>query len=620
MRVWIGIVCSLLLMMQCAVCIAQNISLQQETSSLKVSFDALKPGLSSLSVDSLKRGSFRANPIVDPDPSSVQYVTSEKNGWVRYALASDPAHIVWEMHCNGNTIAMRSLYQPNGGSKDITWRFDPDVTHATLLGHVTPAGDVTVPAVLHLPGMGSLRIYSTGTSHAALHYDAHRYPKGFVAVTFPAATAQQKVIEYTFETAAIYPVVPGMKADDPQYDGFRRDFIDIFQLQATYHVLANHAGSDACAMTLYKYSDIARYTPELVKGLTALDLVRESLDRYLDGFVSYAMPGFRMFDVKENWGENYPYPTLDTYPSLLIAAFNYVDGSGDQRWIKHNYPGIKKWTDKLMVENADGSPLLEYPFSGNSGSWTEKITVRPANWWDTVGFGHQDAYSNALAYRALKAMAALADRVGEKANAESYRKRAEKIRQVYVATFMDTSAGVLAGWRSTDGQLHNYYFPFINGIAVRYGLIDGEHAHMVMDNILKKMDSVGYKNFSLGLPGNLVPIKRADYPEPGLRYGGPTADNDGFQIYENGGATACHSYFTVAALYKLGETEKADKILMPMLDSFTNQGFSGRSSNGMTYDWKNWNGEANGYEGFLVDNYYTFLAVLDRAHMLVEMP
>ena len=620
MRVWIGIACSFLLMMQSTVSAAQNVSLQQETSSIKVSFDALKPGLSSLSVDSLKRGSFRPSPIVEAGTASVQYVTSEKNGWVRYALASDPAHYVWEMRCNGNTLAMRSLYQPNGGSKDMTWRFDPDVTHATLLGHVTPEGDVAVPAVLHLPGMGSLRIYSAGTSQAILHYDAHRYPKGFVAVTFPAATAQQKIIEYTFETAAIYPVVPGMKADDPQYDGFRRDFIDIFQLQATYHVLANHAGSDACALTLYKYSDIARYTPELVKGLTALDLVRESLDRYLDGFVSYAMPGFRMFDVKENWGENYPYPSLDTYPSLLIAAFNYADGSGDKKWLTHNYPGLRKWADKLMVENADGSPLLEYPFSGNSGSWTEKLTVRPANWWDTVGFGHQDAYSNALAYRALRATAVLADRVGEKADAESYRKRAEQIRQVYVATFMDTSAGVLAGWRSTDGQLHNYYFPFVNGIAVRYGLIDGEQAHMVMDNILKKMDAVGYKNFSLGLPGNLVPIKRADYPEPGLRYGGPTADNDGFQIYENGGATACHSYFTLGALYKLGETEKADKILMPMLNSFSNQGFSGRAPNGMTNDWKNWKGEANGYEGFLVDNYYTFLAVLDRAHMLAKMP
>lgn len=181
---------------------------------------------------------------------------------------------------------------------------------------------------------------------------------------------------------------------------------------------------------------------------------------------------------------------------------------------------------------------------------------------------------------------------------------------------------MLAGWRSRDGQLHNYYFPFVNGIAVRYGLIEGEQARQVMDRILAKMDSVGYTNFALGLPGNLVPIRRADYVDLDPRWGGPAKEDgsDGFEIYENGCATACFSYFTMAALYHLGEKDKGDRILMPMLDSFAKQGFSGRAPNGMTYDWKDWQGGANGYEGFLVDNYYALLAVLDRANMVEKMP
>ena len=610
-------------------------TLKRETASIHVAFDARQPGLAALSIDSLKRGTFRPSPIVDPGGQPVQYTVSVRGGWVRYALSSDPEHPVWEMRCDGDTLRMRSLFQPDGASRDLTWRFDPHVTHATLLGHVTPAGDVALPAVLHLPGMGSLRIYAKGGGSPALHYDARRDTTSFVTaaspaattdfvtVTFPAATAEHKLLEYTLETAAIYPAIPGMAADDPRFDGFRRDFLDIFQQHAEMHVLANHAASDACAFTVYEYADMARYTPELVKGLTALDLIRETLDRYLAGFLGYGIPGYKMFDGPPESGESTePYVFSDTYPSLLIAAYDYANGSGDQRWLRQNYQGLRKWADIMAAANADGSPLLEYPASGNSGSWPVKIAVRPANWWDTIGFGHQDAYSNALGYRALRGMAALAERMGETADALRYRTRARQIHDAYSDAFLDPSAGVLAGWRSRDGQLHNYYFPFVNGIAVRYGLIEGAQARQAMDRILAKMDTVGYKNFALGLPGNLVPIRRADYVDLDPRWGGPTREDgsDGFQKYENGGATACFSYFTMAALYQLGEKEQGDKILMPMLDSFARQGFSGRAPNGMTYDWKDWQGGANGYEGFLVDNYYALLAVLDRTNLVEKMP
>ncbi len=103
-----------------------------------------------------------------------------------------------------------------------------------------------------------------------------------------------------------------------------------------------------------------------------------------------------------------------------------------------------------------------------------KMVDRPAsNWWDTIGFGHQDAYSNALGYRALRGMAALADRVGETADAARYRLRAQADSRCLCRGISRPPAGVVAGWRSRDGQLHNYYFPFVNGIAVRYGLLDG---------------------------------------------------------------------------------------------------------------------------------------------------
>jgi hypothetical protein len=51
---------------------------------------------------------------------------------------------------------------------------------------------------------------------------------------------------------------------------------------------------------------------------------------------------------------------------------------------------------------------------------------------------------------------------------------------------------------------------------------------------------------------------------------------------------------------------------MPMLEAFERGGFEGRGANGMSNDWRAWDGTPWGYEGFLVDNYYTLLAVLAR--------
>jgi hypothetical protein len=126
---------------------------------------------------------------------------------------------------------------------------------------------------------------------------------------------------------------------------------------------------------------------------------------------------------------------------------------------------------------------------------------------------------------------------------------------------------------------------------------------------------VGYTHFEYGLPGNLIPIRRDEYhAKHNKRWGSPEREDgsDAFQIYENGGASANFVYFTIAALYRLGRREQAGAILFPMLRAFEEGGFQGRGPNGMTYDWKAWDGTPHGYEGFLVDNYMTLLAMLKR--------
>ena len=90
-------------------------------------------------------------------------------------------------------------------------------------------------------------------------------------------------------------------------------------------------------------------------------------------------------------------------------------------------------------------------------------------------------------------------------------KRPRKLRAAYAPTFLNPATGVLAGWKSADGQLHDYWFTFVQGVAITYGLLDDKTANAVMDRLLAKMQAVGYTNFALGLPGNLVPVRKGDY-------------------------------------------------------------------------------------------------------------
>ncbi|MGH7981383.1 MAG: MGH1-like glycoside hydrolase domain-containing protein, partial [Limisphaerales bacterium] len=306
--------------------------------------------------------------------------------------------------------------------------------------------------------------------------------------------------------------------------------------------------------------------------------------------------------------EDRPECSADTYPSLLIAAEDYVQGASDHRWLAANYEKIESWADAMLATDTNGNGLVKYILSGDSGSWPARVKYRPANWWDTLGFGYEDAYANALAYRALRDMGPLARRANRPRDAARYQTAADKLKSAYFETFYDPKTGVLGGWRSADGQLHDYYFLFVNGIAIDYGLVPRDKANAIMDRLLARMSEAGYTNFGLGLPGNLIPVPKADC----VQYN----QHDGFQIYENGGATACFSYFTLAALYRLGRIQDGDRILFPMLHSFAEGDFQGLGGNHKSKDWKKWDGTCEGYEGLLSDNYYALLAVLDRQRAL----
>ncbi|HTV41815.1 MAG TPA: hypothetical protein VMF08_14630 [Candidatus Sulfotelmatobacter sp.] len=571
------------------------------------------PGFQEISIDSLGEGHFTQVTMQPPARPWRPTRAIRLGSRVEYrgpgADRSEPPR--WAIDIGPNDITLESHWSANDPPEPLVFASRNGVCHITMLGLFETNGAIELPAILYFPDQGAFQVSAVSggiksVGYAILAPAVHRHPN-IVQITFPGATKENPTIKYSWKIVVIHPAVDGIVLK-PRFDGFRRDWLNILQLNPESRALANNDCSTTCAFCYYEYADIAAQTPPLADGLSALDMVRQTLDRIMSGGSAYGLAG----------GTDYQNCASDTLPSLLIAAEDYANGGHDPDWLAGNYEHLRAWADEMLATSKGGDGLIQYWLSGDSGSWPEKSRYHPSNWWDTIGFGHEDAYANALAYRALRGMEEIAGKSGHPDDQARYRAAADKLKAAYFDAFYDPATGVLAGWRSADGQLHDYYFLWVNGIAIHYGLVPEDKANEIMDRLLAKMNQVGYTNFALGLPGNLVPVARKDYVDLRLRVGGGTnADNsDGFQIYENGGATACFSYFTLAALYDLGRIQDGDRILFPLLQSIANGGFEGWSNNGRSKDWKSWDGLGHGYEGFLSDNYYVLLAVLDRETVL----
>ncbi len=589
-------------------------SLQLESRWFRLRVQPHAAAVAEWRVDSLGGGRLGPNTILGSDSSTSQATAVRWCVPVQGQLECRTAEgVAWRVQAvDEHTLEFCAAER----APAFEWVFDMATNHATVLGWMDPGQRrVRLPCVMHWPDLGSARL-TCSHDDIRLDYDASRRARPrYVRVRFPPAPPGASAVVYRLEVTCLHPTWVSA-ADGPLYDGVRRSFLNIFQVNPRFQMLANNSASDPVTFILYQYADMAAELPPLVEGLTAMDLIRMTLDQYARGRRGYGQVGYGPVDGDEEiapWAT--PWTTTDSYPSLVIAAARYVESTGDLAWLKERWPTIFSWAREMVARDEDQDGLIEYPATGNYGDRPRR-DKRPSNWWDTINFGHEDAYSNALIYRAARAFARLAQRLGHRDVAAEFDAHADRLHAAYVPGFLNPETGILAGWRSADGQLHDYWFTFVNGAAISYDLVPEPLAHQILDRFMAKFHEVGYTNFALGLPGNLVPIRKGDYVHhntPPERFGEPQLEDgsDGFQFYENGGATACFAYFFIHALYRLGRVEEARRILHPMLQSFARGDFQGFDESGRSRDWKNWRGGGHGYEGFLADSYYTLLAAKD---------
>jgi len=153
-------------------------------------------------------------------------------------------------------------------------------------------------------------------------------------------------------------------------------------------------------------------------------------------------------------------------------------------------------------------------------------------------------------------------------------------------------------------------------MAIYYNLIPVKYQQPIMKRLFKKMEQMGLKNFKLGLPGNIIPVKKLDYVSinNNKRFGASDKEDgsDGFQIYENGGLSLNWTYYTLKALEIAGLENEYKRVSTDLLYGINNGVFQGYVSKDKTNDWRKWNGDSWGYEGYLCDGYLALLAIFEK--------
>ncbi|MBN2212092.1 MAG: hypothetical protein JW709_11910 [Sedimentisphaerales bacterium] len=539
----------------------------------------------------------------------------------RYDISVGPqTKLRWHIVASKNSLEMSvSAHGENLAlieAVELVFPFDPRVTPTTVIPSVRNAdGTMRLPAVINAPDFGQMLLSDDRNDHLMARLLGSRKNKtvDFVIV-FPKLEAEKS---QRLKLIPIHLPVPHGLHDKAIWKAARRGWFGAFQPNAKWGtpgtgqlygapagVLANNVISDPASCSLWFYADKALWTPEIAPGISIMNLVRDTIDWWL---TERMLPSGEMICY---WNMT---DFLDANAGPIIAAWDYVEVSGDTKWLAGRIDKLEKLAEFLAKRDVDGDGLVEAKQSGNRNALVQP--TRSSCWWDAVNYGHKCGHSNAIIYRAWRCLADLEAKLGRDSRQAHYTKLSDKLKAVYAKTLYNPHTGWLAGWKSQDGELHDYGLTAVNGLAIEYGLVEPQQGREILSRLRQKMQDEGFKRYDLGVPSSLLPVRRSDYLLPDA-IGCPKREDgsDTFGQYMNSGITAGQVLHFLAAHYVVGDGDKADVILRSMLERQQ----QGKFQNGVTddfprgIDWTDWNGNPTGYEGYLADSFRFLQAVLLR--------
>jgi len=524
--------------------------------------------------------------------------------------AGQRLHLVWTMLPDRIELAATR----EGATEVEAWEsaiwqtaFDPGVAATTTLGTLCRdgrTGMLALPLLLHAPGHGSLSVTAddSDSPDATWRSDADR-AKGWLLGELrlgeePTERGTTILRAGTFHADLTWrPVDGGVPARHGTPAGvaraLRRTAITGLSYRADTGTFSNNSVSIHCPMSMDTWSALA-LRRGTVHGIDTRRMLRDSLERWLDGGPGYASGTMRDGGRLRAAEDEYLISGVGT----LLGLAEYLEAAPDPAWVARYRPRIRDVLDRLMARDLDGDGLIESPHRrGVSGEhdWS-------TNWYDVVSFGWKDAYVNALLFRALRLLADVLPAQGAGELAEGLTAWADRIAAAFVPTFRHPDSGWIAGWRSADDRLHDHAFLAVNAIVVTSGVLPAELERPIIGALWREYLRVGAPDPHWGLPNNLWPIPDADLTAPmqGFPHG----------FYLNGALSHSQSRHFVAALYRVGMTEEADRLLEALCTTLADGTAFGGSQTGV--DWRYWDGAPCGYEGQLTEQFGIMAVALER--------
>ena len=535
----------------------------------------------------------------------------------------------------------------------ISLFFDPLITAAVLLPAALGNGSETLPPwMLLAPDYGYARIEPlqdgwtariTGKRGGGTPIDTPRHEgispalRGddwIRAAELKTYTRGELNIIFTFKgslesggRAFLCLSVPELnrppEIDEKTWKRIRRAYLNMWQPandwggEKTSMVLANNVLSDPASVSLWYYSAPMHFLREPLDGIDVTVLLRHSLDFYVNNYCSPIghMIGFGMHDLY-----------VFTNAAFLISVWDYFKLTSDFEWLRKNIEKLNNVANYLIRRDVDGDGIIESYGSGNRG--TLRDPDRADVWWEMVNLNWKNSYLNVLSYRAFLCFSEILEACGYKKGAARFKEAAGKIKARFFELFYNPKTGLIASWISLDGEVHDYAYTPINGMAVAYGLVPSENAKDVMLKALDLMKKIGFDSFHLGVPLNLIPVHPSDRIQPALNpdgedtgwgllniiSGGEDGSADmGKRIY-NGSTSSAQTWHFLLGLQRAGLTDEADKILNAMIETAYGGGFQNGIVN-IGYagaEHLNWDGTTCGYEGYLAEMWVFLTAAFTK--------
>ena len=473
-------------------------------------------------------------------------------------------------------------------------------------GRITREGEtgtMTPPVFLHAPGFGTLDIVATGEG-ALWRSDAfrpaslgiHQLKLGETAAPegdyILRAGNHRAEFEFAVRRGGAIPLKPGTPAEIVR--AVDRCALTSMTYRPDTGTLSNNGNSMHCPLSMDTWSALAGQIGPLFPGFSAVDLLRDSIERWLDGGPGYGSGGMLVGGDMHPAEDEY----LMTGTAALLGIAEFLENAGTASWLERFGDQLSAQIELMKGRDVDGDGLVESRFRlGNSGEYQWSTCF-----YDVISFGWKCAFSNALLYPALMKLGDVLWRLGNPEMARGLTDWGLLLRKNYLPAFFNPATGWLAGWRSRDGEIHDHAFLTVNAAAVAHGLVDAAAGRAIMQSLWAEARRVGMPDPVYGIPSSLRPVPDEDLPE--IMHGFP------FGYYANGGLSTAHSRHVVNALYRVGMTEEADYLLRRICAAFADALVFGGAKSGL--DARSWDGWPCGYEGLLTDQFGLLATAIER--------